>query len=57
MSAAAAGADKKPDWAGSHPWKPFDRDKDLEVQLTRPKGAADLLKSAGALSSRFSGGK
>jgi len=43
-------------WVGKHPWRPFDRDKDLEVQMQRPKGAADLLKAAGAPSSRFSGG-
>eukprot|EP00775_Hariotina_reticulata_P013672 gene13672-13794_t len=52
--APAAGADEG--WVGKHPWKPFDREKDLEVQFQRPKGTADLLKAAGALSSRFSGG-
>lgn len=45
------------DWSGKHPWKPWDRDTDLEVQMQRPKAAADLLKAAGNLSSRFSSGK
>lgn len=58
----AADIDKPPssadaDWSGKHPWRPWDRDKDLEVQVQRPKAAADLLKAAGNLSSRFSSGR
>lgn len=43
----------KEEWAGAHPWKPWDRDKDLNVPASKPKGAADLLKAAGSLASRF----
>jgi hypothetical protein len=43
----------KEDWAGAHPWKPWDRDKDLNVPVSKPKGAQDLLKAAGSLASRF----
>lgn len=49
-----AGDAEQPEWAGKHPWQPFDRDKDMSVQLQKPKAAGDLLKAAGALSSRFS---
>lgn len=52
----AADAPEAESWQGKHPWQPWDRDKDLEVQLTRPKAAGDLLKAAGNLSSRFSSG-
>lgn len=45
------------DWAGKHPWKPFDREKDMGAQLA-PKNAAALLKATGTLGSRFgTGGK
>lgn len=53
----ASGGDADDDWSAKHPWRPWDRDRDLEVQLTRPRAAAELLKAAGNLSSRFSGGK
>lgn len=43
----------KEEWAGSHPWAPWDRDKDLNVPASKPRGAADLLKAAGSLASRF----
>ncbi|KAI8476395.1 MAG: hypothetical protein J3K34DRAFT_516546 [Monoraphidium minutum] len=44
------------DWVGKHPWRPFDRDKDLEIKMT-PKAGAAMLKDAGGLSSRFSSGR
>jgi hypothetical protein len=43
-------------WVGKHPWKPFDREKDMGPTLSAPKTAKELLKTAGELSSRFSGG-
>ncbi|KAF6266611.1 hypothetical protein COO60DRAFT_1456472 [Scenedesmus sp. NREL 46B-D3] len=52
----ASGEPEKEAWQGKHPWQPWDRDKDLEVQMQRPKAAGDLLKAAGNLSSRFSSG-
>jgi hypothetical protein len=48
-----AWAGGKEEWAGAHPWQPWDRDKDLNVPMSKPKGAADLLKAAGSLASRF----
>jgi hypothetical protein len=56
LAVVPAGEAEKESWAGKHPWQPWDRDKDLEVQLQRPKAAGDLLKAAGNLSSRFSSG-
>lgn len=53
----AAAAGSKEEWASSHPWKPWDRDKDLNASASKPKGAADLLKAAGSLSNRFSSGR
>lgn len=39
------------DWEANHPWRPFDRDKDL--QTTKPRNQAELMKKMGDLSSRF----
>lgn len=39
------------DW----PWRPFDREKDMNIS-SAPKTGQQLLKDAGALSSRFAGG-
>jgi hypothetical protein len=55
-AAVPAGEAEQESWQGKHPWQPWDRDKDLEVQMQRPKAAGDLLKAAGNLSSRFSSG-
>jgi hypothetical protein len=55
LSAGAAAA--KQDWEGAHPWKPWDRDKDLNAPASKPKGTSDLLKAAGSLSNRFSSGR
>ncbi|KIY97034.1 hypothetical protein MNEG_10929 [Monoraphidium neglectum] len=43
------------DWVGKHPWRPFDRDKDLEIKAT-PKSTAAMLKDGAGLSSRFASG-
>lgn len=51
---AAAGS--KDDWGGM-PWKPWDREKDLNAPASKPRGASDLLKAAGSLSNRFSSGR
>ncbi|GFR39678.1 hypothetical protein Agub_g150 [Astrephomene gubernaculifera] len=49
-AAAGAAADGQ-DW----PWRPFDRERDLDLK-PKAKSGADLLKSAAALGSKFSGG-
>ncbi|KAK9869043.1 hypothetical protein WJX84_007358 [Apatococcus fuscideae] len=55
----AAKADKKAgqqgdgDWEGKHPWRPFDRERDLNSSRVAPQNAQDLLKKQGALSGRF----
>ena len=40
------------EWEGSHPWRPFDREKDLEV-TTRPRNQKEFLFQMGDLSGRF----
>jgi len=45
----------KEDWEGNHPWKPWDRDKDLEIK-PKAKTAKDLTKLGGTLGNRFGGG-
>jgi hypothetical protein len=40
---------------GDLPWKPFDRERDLELR-PRAKGASEIAKSAAALGSKFAGG-
>ena len=47
----------KAEWEGKHPWKPWDREKDLEVRLG--KSQKDILndKIMGKISDRFGGGK
>jgi hypothetical protein len=46
---------KADEWAAAHPWRPFDRDKDM-LQSGSAKSAAQLLKDNDALKSRFGGG-
>ena len=41
-------------WEGKHPWRPFDREKDLNI-ASRPVSQEDLLKEAGSLTGRFGG--
>lgn len=45
---------KKEEWEGSHPWKPWDREKDLVVGKTVK---LDRDSSATALASRFGAGR
>jgi hypothetical protein len=48
------------EWVGNHPWRPFDRERDLGGSASlKPKSAEDILKKSGTLSSRFgaSGGR
>ena len=40
------------EWEGSHPWRPFDRDRDLQIG-SRPTSQAALMKQMGNLSGRF----
>lgn len=40
-----------------HPWRPFDREKDLGPGLKARAKAEDLLKGQRALGSKFSGGQ
>lgn len=57
-AAAGAGAKQQQDWDPTqHPWRPFDREKDLGPGLDAKANPADLLKNAKALGSRFSGGQ
>ena len=43
------------EWAGSHPWKPWNRETDLDIRQVQPKGIDSVLKNQhmGELSSRF----
>ena len=45
----------KKDWEGAHPWRPWDRDKDLDVRRANPKGKESILNNQhmGTLASRF----
>lgn len=42
------------DWEANHPWRPFDRDRDLGNQVM-PQSKEALLKKTGNLTSRFQG--
>lgn len=50
--AAGAGGDADDSWKGVHPWRPFDRDKDL-IAGPRLGDKDQLMKAAGNLTSRF----
>lgn len=39
-------------WEGKHPWRPFDREKDLNI-ASRPVTQDELLKKTGSLTGRF----
>ena len=41
-------------WVGSHPWRPFDREKDLSIG-PKPVSREEIMKKAGTLGSRFLG--
>ncbi|KAL0052999.1 hypothetical protein WJX82_011271 [Trebouxia sp. C0006] len=42
------------EWEGKHPWRPFDREKDLNI-ASKPANKDELLKKAGSLTGRFGG--
>ena len=48
----------KADWEGQHPWKPWNRDTDLDVRTANPKGKETILNNQhmGTLGDRFGGG-
>lgn len=49
------GGTEKETWEGDHPWRPFDREKDLEIGGSKPKSALDMAKAAAVSSeSRWS---
>lgn len=52
--AAAGVGGEDASWVGSHPWRPFDREKDLNIG-PKPVSKEAILKSAGTLGSRFGG--
>uniref|UniRef100_A0A7S3R7C5 J domain-containing protein n=1 Tax=Dunaliella tertiolecta TaxID=3047 RepID=A0A7S3R7C5_DUNTE len=52
----AATKSDKPSWVGKHPWKPFDRETDLEIRGGKPKDPQKLMQVQGSLSSKFSSG-
>ena len=49
----------KADWEGQHPWKPWNRDTDLDVRKANPKGKESILNNQhmGKLGDRFGGGR
>jgi len=47
-------ADRQGEWEGKHPWRPFDREKDLNI-ASKPANKDELLKKAGSLTGRFGG--
>eukprot|EP00873_Tetraselmis_striata_P017624 jgi/Tetstr1/437888/TSEL_002841.t1 len=52
--------DEGEDWEGKHPWRPFDREKDLGTSGSlKPKSAKEIMEKSGSLGSRFgaSGGR
>ncbi|KXZ55202.1 hypothetical protein GPECTOR_3g346 [Gonium pectorale] len=49
---AAGGA---ADGGAEHPWRPFDRERDLELR-PKAKSGSDIVRSAAALGAKFSGG-
>ena len=50
---------KKAEWEGHHPWRPFDRDKDLDIRAAKPKSKESILNNEhmGKLGDRFGGGR
>ena len=54
---AEAKKSKKNDWEGQHPWKPWDRDTDLDIRAAKPKGKETILNDQimGTLGDRFGG--
>lgn len=48
------GGEGDEDWEVNHPWRPFDRERDLGNQVM-PQSKEALLAKTGNLSSRFQG--
>ena len=54
------GAEKsKAEWEGKHPWRPWNRETDLDVRQANPKGKESILNNQhmGKLGDRFGGGR
>ena len=53
--AKQGGKKQKADWEGQHPWRPWDREKDLDIRQVNPKGKESVLKDQimGSLGDRF----
>lgn len=51
--ADAPGENQKEDWAGKHPWRPFNRETDLEIK-PRSSAVKQVMADASKLHSRFS---
>jgi curved DNA-binding protein CbpA len=50
------GKEDEDDWdREAHPWRPFDREKDLEIKPSGSRDPKELLKNMKGLSSRFAG--
>jgi len=48
--------DDQGEWEGSHPWRPFDREKDMQASV-KPRNQEEFVKQMGSLAGRFGGGK
>lgn len=48
----------KAGWEGQHPWKPWDRETDLDIRAAKPKAKESMLNDQfmGTLKDRFGGG-
>ena len=42
------------EWVGNHPWRPFDRERDLQTS-SKPTNQAEFLTQMGDLTGRFGG--
>lgn len=47
----------KADWEGKHPWRPWNRETDLEVRLGKTKDDTLNDKIMGKIGDRFGGGR
>lgn len=50
-AAPAVAAPPKEAWAGEHPWRPFDRDKDLEIKPKVTMDPSQLIRNAALMNS------
>ena len=59
QKASAKQKNAKADWEGHHPWKPFDRDTDLDIRAAKPKSKETILNNEfmGTLGDRFGSGR